>query len=87
MRVQQKELAALRSNDCITGRQVLRMVYDWLRADEHTSVIYGHADLLEAPWMGDKAMGTQKLLNCWGRVLDNMANGTYCTGAWCPLWF
>jgi hypothetical protein len=46
-RVQQKELAALKSNDCITGRQVPHMVYDWLRADEHMSVMCGHADLLE----------------------------------------
>ena len=72
MRVQQKELAALKSNNCITGRQVLHMVYDWLRTDEHMSVMYGHVDLLEIPWMGDRANDMQKLCNCWDNVLDNM---------------
>ena len=52
MRVQQMENAALKSNTCITGRQVLHMVYDWLRTDAHMSLVYGHADLMEIPWMG-----------------------------------
>jgi hypothetical protein len=39
MKVQQKEIAALKNHSCITGRQVLHMVYDWLRAD-HVGYIW-----------------------------------------------
>jgi hypothetical protein len=90
MRVQQKEIAALRSNNCITGRQVLRMVYDWLRTDEHMSLVYGHAGLMEIPWMGDRAQDMQKFLGVWGSVSTisprsslTGSSGACCTGACC----
>ena len=75
MRVQQKENAALKSNTCITGRQVLHQVYDWFRTDAHMSLVYGHADLMEIPWMGDRAQDTQKFLGVWDNVLDNLTEG------------
>ena len=53
------------------------MVYDWLRTDQHMSVMYGHFDLTEIPWMGDKAMDMQKFLNCWGSVLEKNAGGNF----------
>ena len=95
LRVQQMELAALKKNTCITGRQVLHMVYDWLRTDEHMSVMCGQADLMDVAWVGDKAHEMQKLLTIWDIVQNNMEeevsekvkNGTCCTGGcrsrWC----
>ena len=39
------------------------------------SVMYGHADLLDVPWMGDRAQDMQNFLNCWDSVNDNMSEG------------
>ena len=77
MRMQQKELAALKSNNCITGRQVLHMVYDWFRTDEHMSVMYGHADLLEIPWMGGSGQRHAEAPQLLGQRSREHAGGAF----------
>ena len=51
------------------------MVHDWFRTDAHMSLVYGHADLMEIPWMGDRAQDMQKFLGVWDNVLDNLTEG------------
>ena len=51
------------------------MLLDWLRTDEHVSVVYGHADLMDIPWTGGRAQDTQKFLGVWDNVLDNLTEG------------
>ena len=48
------------------------MVLDWFRTDEHMSVVYGHADLMDIPWMGGRAQDMQRFLGMWDNVLDNL---------------
>ena len=63
----QQEQEALKRNTRVKGRQALRVVYDWLRADGRTPQVYGYADLNTILWMGDTAADMQKFLSVLGQ--------------------
>ena len=50
---QQKELEALRNNTCVTGRQILHMLFSWLKTGQHMSQVFGFVDLIDIAWLGD----------------------------------
>ena len=55
--VQQKKQEAVKNNRFITGRQYIKMIYEWLNTGNNSlTSIYGMSDLLEIKWQGDNNM-------------------------------
>ena len=65
-----KELVALKENDAISGRQIVKMIYEWFETDAHMATVYGYGDLTDIVWMGDNNIG--EFLHFWDHVVDNL---------------
>ena len=70
LRVDQKEQGALKETTFMAGRQALCVIWDWLRTDARVATTYCYSDLTDMPWMDDRATDVQKLLHCWGEILE-----------------
>ena len=70
--VERKEQDALRVDSCVSGRQIVRRVYDWFKTDDYMSTVYSYSDLSDISWMGDRAGDMQKFLYHWDHILENM---------------
>ena len=52
IRAQAKEMEAYKNDTAITGRQAVRVIYDWLLTDAHVSTFFSFHDLSQLTWLG-----------------------------------
>ena len=63
---------AYKANSTLTGRQIVRMIYDWFRTDAHMSTYFSFNDLQTLAWLGDKPADMEKLLQNWDHILEHV---------------
>ena len=72
VRVQAKEMEAYKNDATITGRQIVHVMYDWLRTDAHMSTFFSVHDLSQATWLGGKPADMEKFMQSWDHILEHM---------------
>ena len=69
-----KEQEAYKLNKVMSGRQIVWMIYEYLRTRKDMEVVYGIRDLLLLEWKGDDKMDDFRME--WKQVVDNMSEDT-----------
>ena len=74
--IQNKENEAMARNSTINGRQVVFMIYEWLKTDEYLATVFSISDLTDIVWMGDRPAEMQRFLTVWDNIIRNLEDKT-----------
>ena len=69
-KVNMQDRQFMSKGQCLTGRQIARMVYQHFKFDDHMSAVYGVSDLSKILWPGDDKM--QNWLDIWTIIEENI---------------
>ena len=66
-----ENIKALNNGSVVTGRQIVWLILQWFKTNDHMSVVYSYECLQELEWLGDKYV--DEFLHVWNNIVDNLS--------------